>query len=43
MIVEFPSHEAARAAYDSTEYQDGIELRCQAGIVDFVIVEGYDD
>lgn len=42
VIVEFPSLEAAQAAYDSAEYQGGIELRRSAGIVDFVIVGGYD-
>ena len=41
VIVEFPSYAAARAAYDSAEYQAGIELRRNAGIVDFVLVEGY--
>ena len=42
VVVEFPSYEAARAAYDSAEYQAGIALRQGASIVDFVIVEGYD-
>ena len=42
VIVEFTSLEAAQAAYDSAEYQAGIELRRSAGIVDFVIVGGYD-
>ena len=42
VIVEFPSYQAARTAYESAEYQAGIELRRDAGIVDFVIVEGYE-
>ncbi|MGB3335765.1 MAG: DUF1330 domain-containing protein [Devosia sp.] len=42
VIVEFASFAAAQAAYDSAEYQAGIELRRNAGIVDFVIVEGYE-
>lgn len=42
VVVEFPSYEAALTAYDSSEYQNGIALRRDAGVVDFVIVEGYD-
>lgn len=42
VVVEFPSYEAAQAAYDSADYQAGIELRRNAGIVDFVVVQGYD-
>jgi uncharacterized protein (DUF1330 family) len=40
VVVEFPSYEAALSAYDSAEYQSGIDLRRDAGAVDFVIVEG---
>jgi uncharacterized protein (DUF1330 family) len=43
VIVEFASMDAAEAAYDSASYQDGIELRRHAGIVDLVIVEGHGD
>jgi len=42
VVVEFPSYEAALSAYDSAQYQGGIELRRHAGALDFVIVEGYD-
>lgn len=42
VVVEFASLDAAQAAYDSAEYQAGIGLRRSAGIVDFVIVGGYD-
>lgn len=42
VVVEFPSYEAALSAYDSAQYQGGIELRRDAGVLDFVIVEGYD-
>jgi uncharacterized protein (DUF1330 family) len=42
VVVEFPSYDAALTAYESAEYQAGIELRRNAGIVDFVIVEGYE-
>src|SRR5690606_12431130 len=43
VIVEFASMDAAEAAYDSASYQDGIELRRHAVIVDLVIVEGHGD
>jgi uncharacterized protein (DUF1330 family) len=42
VVIEFASYQAARAAYDLDEYQAGIALRRDAGIVDFVIVEGYE-
>ena len=42
VVVEFPSYEAALTAYDSSEYQGGIALRRDAGMVDFVIVEGFE-
>jgi uncharacterized protein (DUF1330 family) len=42
VVVEFPSYEAAQAAYDSAEYAAGKAIRQDAGILDFVIVEGYD-
>ena len=42
VVVEFPSYEAAQTAYNSADYQAGIDLRRNAGIVDFVVVEGYD-
>ena len=41
VVVEFASYEAARAAYESAEYQAGIDLRRGAGEVDLLIVEGY--
>ena len=43
VVVEFPSFAAAQAAYDSAEYQAGIELRRNAGTIDFVVVAGYED
>lgn len=42
VVVEFSSFDVAQAAYDSAEYQAGIELRRDAGIVDLVVVEGYE-
>ena len=43
VVVEFASFAAAQAAYDSAEYQAGIELRRNAGVVDLVVVAGYED
>ena len=42
VVVEFPSYEAALRAYDSAEYQGGIDMRQDAAVVDFVVVEGYE-
>ena len=43
VVVEFPSYEAALSAYDSADYQDGVAMRENASVVDFVIVEGFED
>ena len=42
VLREFPSFEAARAAYDSPEYSRARPLRAPHSVCDFVIVEGYD-
>jgi uncharacterized protein (DUF1330 family) len=42
VIVEFPSYEAARACYNSPEYQHAIGLRKPHSTIDIVIIEGYD-
>lgn len=42
LVVEFPSYAAARACYDSPDYQRALELRQGGGPIDLVIVEGYD-
>jgi uncharacterized protein (DUF1330 family) len=41
VVMEFPSVEAARACYDSPEYQRAKTLREGAAEVDLIIVEGY--
>lgn len=41
VILEFPSYEAAKACYDSPEYQEAKALREQASLSDTCIVEGY--
>lgn len=42
VVIEFPSLEAARACYDSPEYQAAKALRDPISQGDLVIVEGYD-
>lgn len=42
VVLEFPSVEAARACYDSPEYQAAKALRAPASAADLVIIEGYD-
>ncbi|HHB81785.1 MAG TPA: DUF1330 domain-containing protein [Aliiroseovarius sp.] len=42
VVIEFPSYEAARACYDSPEYQAAKELRDAISTADLVIIEGYD-
>lgn len=40
VIVEFPSMEAARAFYNSAEYQQAKEIRAPASEAQFLIVQG---
>ena len=40
VILEFPSLEAARACYDSPEYQEALVFAKKAVVRDVVIVEG---
>ncbi|WP_370879109.1 DUF1330 domain-containing protein [Gemmobacter fulvus] len=40
VIIEFPSLAAAKACYDSPEYQAARKARSRAAIVSVVIVEG---
>lgn len=40
VVVEFPSYEAARRAYHTAEYGEGVELRMAVSSADFAIVEG---
>ena len=42
VVIEFPSYQAALDCYHSPGYQAAIELRRNAGVIDLVIVEGYD-
>jgi uncharacterized protein (DUF1330 family) len=40
VVVEFPSYEAATAAYHSAEYAEGKKLRLDIAVANFAIVEG---
>lgn len=40
VVVEFPSYEAAKAAYKSAEYQEVAKIRYAAAESTFILVEG---
>ena len=40
-MIEFPTLEAAKACYDSPEYQAAKALRVPVSDIDLVIVEGF--
>jgi uncharacterized protein (DUF1330 family) len=42
VVVEFPDYAAAKACYDSPEYQAAAKIRDAAGEVDLVVIEGYE-
>jgi uncharacterized protein (DUF1330 family) len=42
VAIEFPDYAAARACYDSPEYQENIKRRLPHSTADIVIIEGYD-
>lgn len=43
VVIEFDSIKAARACYDSPEYQAALALRQPVSTADLVIVEGWDE
>lgn len=43
VVIEFASMEAARACYDSPEYQAALALRQPVSTADLVIVEGWEE
>ncbi|MCE6950993.1 DUF1330 domain-containing protein [Cereibacter sphaeroides] len=43
LVIEFPTPEAARACYDSPEYQRARALRLPVSTADLVIVRGLED
>jgi uncharacterized protein (DUF1330 family) len=42
VVVEFESYAAAKACYESLEYQAAMEIRKEASTGDIVIIEGYE-
>ena len=42
VVIEFDSYAAAKACYESPEYQAAIEIRAEASTGDLVIIEGYE-
>jgi uncharacterized protein (DUF1330 family) len=42
VVIEFPSHEAAKECYHSPEYAEAMALRQGKSVMDLAIVEGYD-
>jgi uncharacterized protein (DUF1330 family) len=42
VVIEFKDYETALACHESEEYQRAAKLRDAAGVVDLVIVEGYE-
>jgi uncharacterized protein (DUF1330 family) len=43
VVIEFESFAAAKACYESPEYQAAIAIRSAASTGDLVIIEGYED
>jgi uncharacterized protein (DUF1330 family) len=43
VVIEFDSYAAARACYESPEYQAAARIRDEASDAELVIVEGYGD
>jgi uncharacterized protein (DUF1330 family) len=42
VVIEFPSYEAARAAYDDPEYQEVAKIRHRTATSTIILVEGTD-
>jgi uncharacterized protein (DUF1330 family) len=42
VVVEFPDYVTALACYRSPEYQANIKVREPHGVVDLIVIEGYD-
>jgi uncharacterized protein (DUF1330 family) len=43
VVIEFDSYAAAKACYESAEYQAAIRIRSEASTGDLVIIEGYEE
>jgi uncharacterized protein (DUF1330 family) len=42
VVIEFPDYATALACYRSQEYQANIKVRQPHGVVDLIVIEGYD-
>ena len=42
VVIEFPSHAEALAAYNAPDYQEARQKRLKSSIGNFAIVEGFD-
>jgi len=42
VVIEFPTAEAARACYDSPEYQEARKIRLGVSRSELLVIEGYD-
>jgi uncharacterized protein (DUF1330 family) len=42
VVIAFPTHEAARAAYYSPEYTKARAIRQEASQGEFIVIEGYE-
>lgn len=42
VVIEFDSYATALACYESPEYKAAAKIRDRAGLVDIVVVEGWD-
>jgi uncharacterized protein (DUF1330 family) len=42
VVIEFDSYAAAKACYESPEYQAAMKIRSDASTGDLVIIEGYE-
>lgn len=42
VVIEFPSYQAALDCWHSPGYQAARALRLEAGVIDLIVIEGYD-
>ena len=42
VVIRFPSVQAAHDCYNSPEYKEAMAHRLPAGVIDLIIIEGYD-
>lgn len=42
VVIEFPTYQQAMDCWHSPEYQSAMQYRLSAGVIDLVIIEGYE-